>query len=186
MNFVKFNHMKIFLTGKPGVGKTTIIKKFVESFRDTTIGFWTEEVRDKTTHQRISFKIVDTFGNESIFASKNFNSDYIVGSYKVDLYKFESIALKVIYEALNKPHKIIVIDEIGKMELFSKNFVDLVLKIVFDEKLNFLATLPIRDVHPVVKKIREMKNIKIFEVTFENRNYILEDIMKLFTNTCQF
>jgi nucleoside-triphosphatase len=161
--------MKIFLTGKPGVGKTTIIKKFVESFRDTTIGFWTEEVRDKTTHQRIGFKIVDTFGNESIFASKNFNSDYIVGSYKVDLYKFESIALKVIYEALNKPHKIIVIDEIGKMELFSKNFVDLVLKIVFDEKLNFLATLPIRDVHPVMKKIREMKNIKIFEVTFEKQ-----------------
>ncbi len=73
MDFVKFNHMKIFLTGKPGVGKTTIVKKFVGSFKDTTIGFWTEEVRDKTTYQRMGFKIIDTFGNESGFASKNFN-----------------------------------------------------------------------------------------------------------------
>jgi nucleoside-triphosphatase len=39
--------MKIILTGEPGIGKTTIIKKLLQRLGNRVIGFWTEEVRDK-------------------------------------------------------------------------------------------------------------------------------------------
>lgn len=172
--------MKVVLTGKPCIGKTTIIKKLINNLKDRVIGFWTEEVRDIKTHQRVGFKIIDTEGNENIFASKNFNSVYVVGSYKVDLEKFESIAINILHKALQSKDKVIVIDEIGKMELFSKSFIEIIKKIVFQPEYKLLATLPIKNVHPIVEKIRSLNNIKIFEVTFGNRNFLLDEILKLF------
>jgi len=41
--------MKIILTGEPGIGKTTIIKKLLQRLGNRVIGFWTEEVRDPKT-----------------------------------------------------------------------------------------------------------------------------------------
>ena len=179
LEFCNFVMMKIFLTGKPGIVKTTIVKEIVKNLKDKVVGFWTEEVRDIKTHQRVGFKIIDTEGNECVFANKNFESPFVVGSYKVDLKKFESIAIPILQKTLQLKDKVIIIDEIGKMELFSENFVELISKIVFQPEYKLVATLPIKNVHPVVEKIRNLNNIKIFEVTFENRNFLPNEILKL-------
>jgi len=36
--------MKIFITGKPGSGKTTIIEKIVEKLENKITGFYTKEL----------------------------------------------------------------------------------------------------------------------------------------------
>jgi len=77
--------MKIIITGEPGVGKTTLIKRIAERLGKRAVGFWTEEVRDKKTRKRTGFKIVTTEGEEKLFASKTFTSNKIVGSYGVNV-----------------------------------------------------------------------------------------------------
>lgn len=48
--------MKIFLTGSPGVGKTTIIKRVVDEFPDEVFGFYSQECRENG--QRVGFDII--------------------------------------------------------------------------------------------------------------------------------
>ncbi len=169
--------MKILLTGKPGVGKTTVVKKVVQKLKDKVIGFWTEDIRDKL-NKRTGFKIVTTEGTEGILASKYlFETPYKVGSYYVDVEMFEKVVIPVLEKAL-KENKTVVIDEIGKMELFSKSFISVVEEI-FEKKEKILATVPIKDVHPFVKKLKKRKDILLIEVTFSNRNYLPEKIIQL-------
>ncbi len=169
--------MKILLTGKPGVGKTTVVKKVVQKLKDKVIGFWTEDIRDKL-NKRTGFKIVTTEGTEAILASKYlFETPYKVGSYYVDVETFEKIVIPVLEKAL-KEDKTVVIDEIGKMELFSKRFISVVEEI-FEKKEKILATVPIKDIHPFVKKVKERKDVLLIEVTLSNRNYLPEKIIQM-------
>jgi nucleoside-triphosphatase len=91
--------MKIILTGEPGIGKTTIIKKLLQRLGDKAIGFWTEEVRDPKTKKRTGFKVISTEGNAQLFASKFFTSKHLVGSYGVNTARFESVVLPILEKA---------------------------------------------------------------------------------------
>ncbi len=170
--------MKIFLTGKPGVGKTTVVNKIVSLLRDKAIGFWTEEFRDPESNKRLGFKVITTEGKTAILASKSLNSPFRVGSYGVNIKNFEEIVIPLLENAIKQRDKIIVIDEIGKMELFSEKFTDLVKKIVFDDIYRVIATIPIKDVHPLVASIRKFKG-NLIEITEENRDRMTNYIQKL-------
>ena len=175
---------KVLITGEPGSGKTTAIKKIVEKLGDRAIGFWTEEVRDPKTKKRTGFRIVTTDGKKKIFASKIFTSKKLVGSYGVNVNYFEEIAiptlLKAIQEARKDRKKVIVIDEIGKMELFSKKFRDLIREIFYDDRLNVVATIPVRDVHKVVSEIRRLPGVVHIHLDKSNRDFIPEEVIQLF------
>ncbi|MEN3027909.1 MAG: NTPase [Aquificaceae bacterium] len=170
--------MKIVLTGEPGIGKTTLIKRLVKVLGERAIGFWTEEVRDPRTKKRIGFKVVTTEGKGMLFASKTYTSRYLVGSYGVNLQNFESLALPVLQKALQED-RVVVVDEIGKMELFSKPFKELVRRLIRDPKKRMLLTIPIRDVDPLVAEVRRLPGAVLLEVTKENRNSLFEDILTL-------
>lgn len=174
--------MKIFLTGKPGIGKTTVVKKLVFLLKDRTIGFWTEEFRDPETIKRQGFKVITTEGKIATLASKSLNSPFRVGSYGVNIKNFEDIVIPSLENAMKQKDKIIVIDEIGKMEFFSKKFVDLVNKIVFNDVYRVIATIPIKDVHPIVTSIRKLKE-NFIEITEENRDNITNYIYSLLVKT---
>ncbi|WP_448584731.1 NTPase [Thermocrinis sp.] len=171
--------MKILLTGEPGVGKTTLIKKLLQKLGKRAKGFWTEEIREEKTRKRTGFKIVSTEGQETIFASKYFTSKHLVGSYGVNVSRFESVAIPTLEKAMKEKDAYIVIDEIGKMELFSSRFRELVKEILFNPKYKVIATIPIRDVHPLVKQIRRLPGAVLLEVNKENRDFLAEEIIKL-------
>jgi nucleoside-triphosphatase len=171
--------MKIILTGEPGIGKTTLIKKLLQRLGNRAIGFWTEEVRDPKTKKRMGFKVVSTEGNTQLFASKFFTSKHLVGSYGVNTARFESVVLPILEKAKELKDVYIVIDEIGKMELFSKAFRELVREILFNPKYKVIATIPIRDVHPLVRDIRRLQGAVVIEVNKENRDLLVEEILKL-------
>lgn len=155
--------MKVLLTGKPGVGKTTVVLRVLEGFQGKAGGFITQEVREGGA--RVGFKVKDLGGREAMMAHRDFPGPK-VGRYGVSLETFESIALPALKKALEEAD-LVVIDEVGKMELFSKAFKDLVLRALFGEK-PVLGTISLaRD--PFLERVKGMEGIWLLEVTPANR-----------------
>src|SRR4051812_9918171 len=104
---------KILLTGRPGCGKTTLIKRFVKNLSQHAAGFYTEELRDRGV--RVGFKLVTLDGGEGVLAHVDFKTPERLGKYGLDLSVLEAIGVKAIREAV-QAQRLVVIDEIGPME----------------------------------------------------------------------
>jgi len=152
---------KILITGKPGIGKTTIIRKVMDGLREKGIkfnGFYTGEVRERG--ERVGFKITGVNGFEGMLAHVNFKTNFRVGRYFVALDALEECANNV--SKISCPG-IIVIDEIGRMELFSGKFEEFVEKILNDDSV-VVATVGEKFIE------RFMGNREVFRVTPDNRD----------------
>jgi nucleoside-triphosphatase len=116
----------LLLTGKPGVGKTTLIEKLIVVLREKfpliqMTGFITKEVRFQGS--RIGFNIYTLDGQLGVLARvepSRRGQKYRIEKYFVELEDLENIGIA----SLRKCADIIVLDEIGKMELFSQVFKD--------------------------------------------------------------
>ncbi len=153
----------LFITGKPGCGKTTLIKEILKKLKSKVSGFYTEEIKEKG--KRIGFKIKTLDKKEGILAHINLKSKYQLGKYKVNLKDLEEIGVLAIERAI-KEKKIVLIDEIGKMELFSEKFKSAVLKALNSEN-KVLGTIMLKK-NPFCDKIKKRKDTKIFYLKREN------------------
>jgi nucleoside-triphosphatase len=165
--------MNYLLTGHPGVGKTTIIKKLIEKLKLPTGGFYTEEIREN--NMRMGFAIVTLSGLKGVLAHRNFKSRYKVGDYGVGVYTLNRIGVKEIQMCLVEK-KLIVIDEIGKMELLSPQFQEVVEKALNADN-PVLGTITLAR-HPFAEKVKARDDVKIYEVTKENQNEVLKVLTK--------
>ncbi|KOB69687.1 ATP binding protein [Operophtera brumata] len=155
------NTKKFFiLTGDPGVGKTTLIKKLATSLSNEGVkscGFYTEEVRRNGTRE--GFDVVTLNGVRGRLARDQAllsgPSKCKVGKYGVLVQEFETVALPCLEKTVNTQSHILVIDEIGKMEFFSAPFKSKI-KDIFTKTSNniVLATIPMRRSDPLIEKIR--------------------------------
>ena len=104
----------ILITGQPGIGKTTLIKKLAQKLPKPLSGFYTEEVRD-SNGRRIGFDVVsiERANDRKPLARDNcLQRGPKVGKYTVLLSEFESIAIPCLDKNTSCKH--IIIDEIGK------------------------------------------------------------------------
>ncbi|XP_014520317.1 cancer-related nucleoside-triphosphatase homolog [Vigna radiata var. radiata] len=178
---------KCFLvTGPPGVGKSTLIMRVLESLRlNSSIklqGFYTREVR--RAGQRVGFEVVTLDGRIAPLASLHFSSPESVGwpsvgKYKVDVASFESLALPELQ--VREGTSLFIIDEVGKMELFSSSFFPAVLR-VLESNIPVLASIPIpkfgRDI-PEVARLRNHAGATCFTLNVGNRDAVREQIRSL-------
>ena len=162
----------IFITGKPGCGKTTLIKEITKEIKFPFFGFLTEEIREKG--KRKGFKILDFQGKEGILAQKG-RGKYQLGKYKVNVELFEKIGVSAILKGLKAKAPLIVIDEIGKMELFSQKFKKTLL-LALNSPSKVLATLKLNPDF-FTQKIRKRKDVKIFYLKRENWQKIKKEIL---------
>lgn len=152
------------MTGRPGVGKTTVVLRVLEGFRGKAGGFITHEIREGRA--RVGFVVRDLEGREAIMAHRDFPGPR-VGRYGVSVEAFESVALPALRRAL-KGADLVVIDEVGKMELFSEAFKELVLK-AFEGGKPVLGTISLaRD--PFLERVKGMPGVRLLEVTPANRD----------------
>ena len=162
----------ILLTGRPRVGKTTIIKDVVRTLPGQAGGFYTEEMREQGRRQ--GFKIVTLDGREGILAHVDIKSRMRVSKYGVKLADLEGIGVTAIREAL--AHKdYVVIDEIGKMELFSQAFKDAVWEAIRSHK-PVLGTITLSS-HPWTDSVKALPQVTIIEVTLANRDRIAQQVL---------
>jgi len=164
----------ILFTGRPGVGKTTVIMKLISGLKIVG-GFYTEEIRKKG--ERKGFRIITLGGKKGILAHKDLNSPYRVGKYGVNIRDLENIAGWSILDALNDDKKnIVLIDEIGRMELYSPKFQEAVIK-ALDSWKRVIGTIQER-YNKFTDAIRERGDVEIIEVTLENRKRLVEELKK--------
>lgn len=163
----------ILLTGKPRVGKTTALKKIINMVgKDKCTGFYTEEVRDET--DRIGFDCSTLEGKRARIADVNFNSDVSLGRYGINIGNFEKVGIESIEGELeSKP--IIIIDEIGPMQFLSEKFKK-TLNEVFSSRKIVIGTIVLRS-HLEIDEIKKRDDIKIYELTEENREKVIDDII---------
>ncbi|XP_056326929.1 cancer-related nucleoside-triphosphatase [Danio aesculapii] len=179
-----FTMKHVFLTGVPGVGKTTLVKKVCDALSGLSVsGFYTEEVREHG--RRVGFDVVTVSGDRGRLSRVSSGSatggrEYRVGQYVVDLQSFESLALPLFRNMQEGSGKqLFVMDEVGKMELFSQPFIRAVRQILEKSCCSVLGTIPVPKGKPLalVEELRSRADVKIFMVTKENRDVIFDDIV---------
>jgi len=172
-----------------GVGKTTLIRKICSNLRDKghlLQGFYTEEVRGEGISQRIGFDVVTLAGKRGILSREN-PEDKLrrpkVGKYSVFVQNFEDLALPLLdfKDSQPEPH-LLVIDEVGKMELFSKRFESAMVDLL-KKKRPLLVTIPEKSNLPLVEQMRKIPSSILYQVTKSNRITLAREITDLITKS---
>ncbi len=170
---------KIGITGLPGAGKTHALMRVMEMLAEEELtigGMITEPIVDG--RRRIGFTVKDWLTEEtSIFAHAEIQSKVTVGKLGVDLKRLEDVGVKAIMRACDETD-VIVIDEVGKMEVESQAFVDAV-KHALDTEKPMLLTLHKKSRNPLLQDIRRRDDVRILEVTPTNRNLLPYKIIRL-------
>jgi nucleoside-triphosphatase len=163
----------LILTGAPGVGKTTVLSKTVDALKAKGVsvgGMITREVREG--NERVGFEIIDlTNGKHGWLAHVNELGPQ-VGKYHVNLEDLDNIGTTAITQAIEKCSAI-AIDEIGPMELYSQKFKQSVAQALESKKL-VLAVVHGKAKDPLVTQVKRRVDAEIFNVTFSNRENLLE------------
>ncbi len=164
----------ILLTGKPGIGKTTAIKRIIEKLDPEEFsGFYSREIREKG--KRVGFALETFSGKSGILAHVNISSVHRVSKYGVNIKDIDTIAVPELRMA-RETGKVVIIDEIAKMELFSKLFAGEVTKCLNTKRV--LGTLQ-QGNHPFLDEIKSRPDVQLIELTMENRNQVPMQVLRI-------
>jgi len=167
---------KLLLTGRPGCGKTTLIKRVVSKLALPAGGFYTEEMREAGT--RVGFKLVTLDREEAVFAHVDFKTRERVGKYGLNLSALEAVGVKAIRESV-RMQQLVVIDEIGPMEIRSAIFRDAVNE-ALDSSAPILATIVARSL-PFTDAIKKRADVTVIEVRPDNREQLVSELSEQLT-----
>jgi nucleoside-triphosphatase len=158
--------VKILLEGRPGIGKTTVARSLVDLLRRgdvRVVGFTTEEMR--AGGRRVGFAIETVDGHRAVLAHVDLTGPPRVSRYGVDLDAFERIALPALDAG---PAQVVVIDELGKMELASEPFGAAVSRL-FDMQVAVVATVQLA-AHPLTDALKRREDVETIRVRERNRD----------------
>jgi len=162
----------LLLTGRPGIGKTTLIKAVIAQLDDRAGGFYTEEIVGPGG--RKGFRLITLDGHTAVIAHVDFKSRSQVGRYGVKVDVIDHLGAGAIRSAVGHD-PIVIIDEIGKMELFSSQFQSAVLKAVSGSKI-VLATAMLDD-QPWLMALEALPDVTVWEVSKANRTRLVEQVL---------
>lgn len=170
---------KIGITGLPGAGKTYALVKVIEMLEADGLkvgGMITEPIVKK--NRREGFYVMDWATKvRRVFASKDIESKTMVGRFGVDISALEEVGVQALRYATQNSD-VIVIDEVGKMEVESPNFIAAVKEALEADK-PLILTLHKKSRNPLLQDIRRRDDVRILEVTPVNRNLLPYKIVKL-------
>jgi nucleoside-triphosphatase len=154
----------ILVTGIPGVGKTTVLMKLLKELGELdAAGFCTREIREG--RKRKGFELVGLNGEKMILAHVNIKSTHRVGSYGVDVEGFDAMLDSL--DLAGSRAEIVLVDEIGKMECFSRKFISTIESLLDAERM-LVATVAARG-SGFIEDVKRRPDCEIFVVTRENR-----------------
>jgi nucleoside-triphosphatase len=163
---------RLLIEARPGAGKTTALSRLGERLRDAGVavsGFLTRELRGD--RRRVGFEIETFEGERGLLAHVDIKGPPRVGRYGVDLEEFERLALP----ALEAPGDgVVLIDELGKMELASERFREAVLSL-FESDVPIVATVHTFR-HPFTDALKARSGVSTVRLTAANRDRLPSEV----------
>ena len=164
----------VFITGPPGIGKTTLIVKVTSRLKENgvrAVGFYTLEERERGV--RVGFKLANVSNGEwRWLAHVNKAQGPMVGKYHVDVNSIEwGLTL------LNEEGDLYIIDEVGPMEMKHPSFLRRVEDVV--NSRHFLITVHIKmsnwiNMHSTLGKI--------IRLSYVNRDAAVNEVLDYLRN----
>ena len=164
----------VLLTGRPGVGKTTIIRDIAEQLGNAAGGFYTAEIRE--SGRRRGFRIVTLDGKQGILSHVDIKGPPRVGKYGVNLKDLEEIGVAALLRAENEG-ACIVVDEIGKMELSSQPFRNAIVTAVEGDSLVVGTVMKSRN--RWADDLKGLPQVTVVEVTKANRDQMAQRVLSM-------
>ncbi|HID43950.1 MAG TPA: NTPase [Archaeoglobaceae archaeon] len=164
---------RIAITGRPGIGKTTLCLRVFKALREeeNISGFITTEVREKGI--RRGFRLVNLVNGETEWlAHINSKSRVRVGKYGVEVSSVDKFSRNLEWENSG----VVIIDEIGPMELKSKEFIKMIERILSSDK-SCLFSIHLKSKHPLLERVRE--ELRVFMIDENNRDLLVDKIVNL-------
>jgi nucleoside-triphosphatase len=159
------------ITGLPGIGKTSLIIKLAELLKDALpAGFYTKEIREEGI--RKGFDLIDFNGEHSILAHIDLKSPFKIGKYGVDVSAFDAYLNAADFPSTKSG--VVIIDEIGRMECFSKLFQDIVIKLLDSDKI-FIASIALRGDH-FIEQIKARKDVQLSVILRDSRDELAQTL----------
>lgn len=169
----------IFITGRPGIGKTSVLLRALNDLKGRGYkigGMISREVREGGI--RVGFEIVDfCTGKRGWLAHRKQPTGPQIGKYRVNLRDLDAVGSRSILSAIANDD-IVVVDELGPMELLSQAFKDAVIQAIKSEK-PLLGTIHYRLRDPITHLIKTRRDAEILEVTYENRESLHEMVAEM-------
>jgi nucleoside-triphosphatase len=159
--------LRILLEGRPGSGKTTVAARLAGLLADRGVdvrGFVTHEVR--SGGRRVGFDVETLDGERATLAHVRFGGPPRVGRYGVDIEAFERVALPAL--ATPPPPGVVLMDELGKMELASPRFREAVVRLL-DEPVTVVATVHVFK-NPFTDALKRRSDVERVRVTHGTRD----------------
>ena len=158
----------ILVTGPPRSGKSTLIEKVVDKINRPATGFFTQELREKG--KRVGFSITTLDRKTGVLAHQGLRSKFRVGKYGVNLEDLDQIAVPSMLPSI--PGQIVVIDEIGKMECFSRLFKETLLRVLSSEN-QAIGSIAIKGDH-FIQSIKKRDDVSLVSITEKTRDVALQ------------
>ncbi|MFQ5829510.1 MAG: NTPase [Candidatus Methylomirabilia bacterium] len=162
------------LTGRPGVGKTTCLRKVLDLLGAPAGGFLTDEIREGG--RRVGFALVTLDNRRATLAHIDRSGAPRVGKYGVNLDALDHLGVPAIRGAV-RSRRLVVIDEIGKMEMAAPAFREAV-----DEALKgpapVLGTI-LAASHPWADRVKAHARVQLIEVTPATRESLPRRLAEL-------
>jgi nucleoside-triphosphatase len=173
------NHKQhvLLITGTPGIGKTTVIRRAAEGLKHKGLrGFYTEEIREDG--ERRGFRLVSFDGTTHIIAHVDFPKRHRVGKYGVDVPVLDDAARLLRPES---DARVYVVDEIGKMECLLERFIA-AMRVLLSGHTPMVATIGARG-GGFIAEVKRRPECELWEVTHSNRDELPARILAWLAET---
>lgn len=163
----------LFIAGARGVGKTQLLKEVTLSRAERIGGFYTEHIMQGRMRKGFMIRTFD--GQERMLAATGLKSQHQLGKYGVDLNALENVGVPALKLGLMSKD-VIVVDEIGSMEMMSERFRLTLLEALTSSK-PILATIRV-SAQPFSDQVKKFADTQTIVLTKSNYTSVKQQVRK--------